>query len=116
MTGMLAGSLLVGRISDNFGRKVAFFVSLGFQVGTSSRSSTDHFIFLPDEPPQPASSLHTMTSFFLAGSQYIDSCLTLGHFFLSPRWPFWRVPAVYSPGDGEKGDLIVNGAEENPMT
>lgn len=42
---MLVGSLLVSRISDNFGRKVAIFMSLGFQVGVSSRSSTSHFIF-----------------------------------------------------------------------
>lgn len=50
LTGMLVGSLLVSRISDNFGRKVAIFMSLGFQAMFTSASALSEslslFIFL----------------------------------------------------------------------
>ena len=112
LTGMLVGSLLVSRISDNFGRKVAIFMSLGFQVGVSSRSSTSHFSFFTSRNSTNSPPLFSTVNYF--GGESIHWLLFDSATFLCPQGGRCGVVQLYihqMVGERE----IVNGTEEIQM-
>ena len=111
LTGMLVGSLLVSRISDNFGRKVAIFMSLGFQVGVSSRSSTSHFIFFTSRNSTNSPLFSTVNYF---GGESIHWLLFDSATFLCPQGGRCGVFQLYIHQKVEERE-IVNGTEEIQM-